>query len=151
MASAPLIVRHAEAAVNLALTDTRVVIVLGARQVGKSTLLQRIASNERGHRQLVTLDDQVVRSAASLDPAGFVATIETPVAIDEIQRVPELMTEIKLRVDRDPTPGQFVLTGSANLLEMKQVKDSLAGRAEYLRLYPFSRGELLGHREVSIL
>jgi predicted AAA+ superfamily ATPase len=150
MARAPLILRHAEAAVDLALADTRVVIVLGARQVGKSTLLERIAAREEGDRLLVTLDDQAVRSAASLDPAGFVATIETPVAIDEIQRVPELMTEIKLRVDRDPMPGQFVLTGSANLLEMKQVKDSLAGRAEYLRLYPFSRGELLGHREAFI-
>lgn len=150
MTSAPLIARHAEAAVNLALTDTRVVIVLGARQVGKSTLLEWVAAGEGGRRQLVTLDDQAVRSAATLDPAGFVATLETPVAIDEIQRVPELMTEIKLRVDRDHTPGQFVLTGSANLLEMKQIKDSLAGRAEYLRLYPFSRGELLGHREVFV-
>jgi predicted AAA+ superfamily ATPase len=69
------------------------------------------------------------------------------VAIDEIQRVPQLMTEIKLRVDRDKTPGQFAITGSANLLEMKQVKDSLAGRAEYLRLHPFSQGELHGRRE----
>jgi uncharacterized protein len=141
-----LVARHAEASVNLALSDTRVVIVLGARQVGKSTLLERVAS-EGARRELVTLDDQAIRSAATLDPAGFIATLDTPVAIDEIQRVPELMTEIKLRVDRDNTPGQFAITGSANLLEMKQVKDSLAGRAEYLRLHPFSRGELLGHRE----
>jgi len=150
MASAPPIARHAEAAVKLALADTRVVIVLGARQVGKSTLLEQVVAGEGRRRLLVTLDDQAVRSAASLDPAGFVATLETPAAIDEVQRVPELMTEIKLRVDRDLTPGQFVLTGSANLLEMKQVKDSLAGRAEYLRLYPFSRGELLGHREAFV-
>jgi predicted AAA+ superfamily ATPase len=61
------------------------------------------------------------------------------------------MTEIKLRVDRDKTPGQFAITGSANLLEMTQVKDSLAGRAEYLRLHPFSQGELLGHRESFVL
>lgn len=150
MAPAPLIARHAETAVNLALADTRVVIVLGARQVGKSTLLGQVASGEEVRRALVTLDDQPARSAALLDPAGFVATLETPVAIDEIQRVPELMTEIKLRVDRDRAPGQFLLTGSANLLEMKQVKDSLAGRAEYLRLYPFSQGELLGDREAFI-
>ena len=129
------------------MADTRVVVVLGARQVGKSTLLEQVASAEGAGREVLTLDDQTVRSAATIDPAGFIATLDTPVAIDEIQRVPELMTEIKLRVDRDKTPGQFAITGSANLLEMKQVKDSLAGRAEYLRLHPFSQGELLGHRE----
>ncbi len=129
------------------MADTRVVVVLGARQVGKSTLLEQVASAEGAGREVLTLDDQAVRSAATIDPAGFVATLNTPVAIDEIQRVPELMTEIKLRVDHNKTPGQFAVTGSANLLEMKQVKDSLAGRAEYLRLHPFSQGEMLGHRE----
>lgn len=129
------------------MADTRVVVVLGARQVGKSTLLEQVASAEQVGRDVLTLDDQAVRAAAISDPAGFIATLDTPVAIDEIQRVPELMTEIKLRVDRDKTPGQFVITGSANLLEMRQIKDSLAGRAEYLRLHPFSQGELLGCRE----
>ncbi len=143
----PLVARHAQSAVEAALGDTRVVVVLGARQVGKSTLLEQVSSAESAGREVLTLDDQAVRSAATIDPTGFIATLRTPVAIDEIQRVPELMTEIKLRVDRDKTPGQFAITGSANLLEMKQVKDSLAGRAEYLRLYPFSQGELLGHRE----
>lgn len=129
------------------MADTRVVVVLGARQVGKSTLLEQVAAAEGSGREVLTLDDQAIRSAASVDPAGFIAALDTPVAIDEIQRVPQLMTEIKLRVDRDTTPGQFAITGSANLLEMKQVKDSLAGRAEYLRLHPFSQGELLGQRE----
>lgn len=147
MASELLLARHAQPAVELALSDTRVVVVLGARQVGKSTLLEQVASAEGSGRQVITLDDQAVRSAAATDPAGFIAALRTPVAIDEIQRVPELMTEIKLRVDGDRTPGQFAITGSANLLEMKQVKDSLAGRAEYLRLHPFSQGELLGRRE----
>jgi predicted AAA+ superfamily ATPase len=142
-----LVARHAQCAVEAALADTRVVVLLGARQVGKSTLLEQVASTEGVGREVLTLDNQAVRSAATIDPAGFIATLETPVAIDEIQRVPELMTEIKLRVDRDQTPGQFAITGSANLLEMKQVKDSLAGRAEYLRLHPFSQGELLAHRE----
>ena len=142
-----LIARHAQHAVETALADTRVVVVLGARQVGKSTLLEQVASAEGNGRKVLTLDDQAIRSAATIDPAGFIATLATPVAIDEIQRVPELMTEIKLRVDRDKTPGQFAISGSANLLEMKQVKDSLAGRAEYLRLHPFSQGELLGRRE----
>jgi uncharacterized protein len=142
-----LVARHAQRAVEAALADTRVVVLLGARQVGKSTLLEQVASAEGAGREVLTLDNQAVRSAATIDPAGFIATLDTPVAINEIQRVPELMTEIKLRVDRDQTPGQFAITGSANLLEMKQVKDSLAGRAEYLRLHPFSQGELLGHRE----
>ncbi len=150
MPSDGLVARHAQRAVEVALGDTRVVVVLGARQVGKSTLLEQVASAEGAGREVLTLDDQAVRSAASVDPAGFIATLKTPVAIDEIQRVPELMTEIKLRVDRDKTPGQFAITGSANLLEMKQVKDSLAGRAEYLRLHPFSQGELLGHRETFV-
>lgn len=129
------------------MADTRVVVVLGARQVGKSTLLEQVVSADGTGREVLTLDDQAIRAAATSDPAGFIATLDTPVAIDEIQRVPELMTEIKLRVDHDKTPGQFAITGSANLLEMTQVKDSLAGRAEYVRLHPFSQGELLGHRE----
>lgn len=150
MASDHLIVRHAQGAVEEALADTRVVVVLGARQVGKSTLLEQVAAAEGVGRELLTLDRQPTRAAAQADPAGFVAELRTPVAIDEIQRVPELMTEIKLRVDRDKTSGQFAVTGSANLLEMKQVKESLAGRAEYLRLHPFSQGEIVGHRETFI-
>lgn len=145
-----LIVRHAQRAVEEALADTRVVVLLGARQVGKSTLLQQVAAVEDAGREILTLDDQPTRSAAVADPAGFIAALNTPVAIDEIQRVPELMTEIKLRVDRDKTPGQFAITGSANLLEMKQVKESLAGRAEYLRLHPFSQGELVASQETFI-
>jgi predicted AAA+ superfamily ATPase len=147
MPAARLVARHAQRAVEAALADTRVVVVLGARQVGKSTLLEQVAAAEGAGRQVLTLDDQAVRSAATIDPAGFIAMLDTPVAIDAIQRVPELMTEIKLRVDRDKTPGQFAITGSANLLEMTRVKDSLAGRAEYLRLHPFSQGELRGQRE----
>ncbi len=124
--------------------------MLGARQVGKSTLLEQVASAEGAGRALLTLDHQPTRAAAQADPAGFIAGLRTPVAIDEIQRIPELMTEIKLRVDRDKTPGQFAVTGSANLLAMKQVKESLAGRAEYLRLHPFSQGEIVGRRETFV-
>jgi predicted AAA+ superfamily ATPase len=148
--SSRLITRHAQGAVEDALADTRVVVVLGARQVGKSTLLEQVAAAEDAGRELLTLDRQPTRAAARADPAGFVAELRTPVAIDEIQRVPELMTEIKLRVDRDKAPGQFAITGSANLLEMKQVKESLAGRAEYLRLHPFSQGEIVGRRETFV-
>ncbi|MBI4898132.1 MAG: ATP-binding protein [Actinobacteria bacterium] len=147
---APLVTRHVQHAVADAMKDTRVVAVLGARQVGKSTLLEQIASTERVAREIVTFDDQAVRAAAASDPAGFIAELNTPVAIDEVQRVPEVVTEIKLRVDRDKTPGQFVITGSANLLAMKKVKESLAGRAEYVRLHPFSQGELSAVRETFI-
>ena len=145
-----LVTRHAQGAVEDALADTRVVVLLGARQVGKSTLLGQVSDAERGSRKILTFDDQAVREAATDDPAGFVAGLETPIAIDEVQRVPAVMTEIKLRVDRDPAPGQFAITGSANLLEMKKVKESLAGRAEYLRLHPFSQGEMRGKRETFI-
>lgn len=81
------------------------------RQVGKSTLLEQVASTEGAGREILTLDDQAVRAAAITDPAGFIAGLRTPVAIDEVQRVPEVMTEIKLRVDRDKTPGQFAHPG----------------------------------------
>ena len=127
--------------------DTRVVVILGARQVGKSTLLEQVAATEKADRRILTFDDQAIRAAATADPAGFIAGLRTPVALDEVQRVPEVMTEIKLRVDRDQSPGQFTITGSANLLEMKQVRKSLAGRAEYLRLHPFSQGEVNGRQE----
>lgn len=118
--------------------------------MGKSTLLEQVAAAEGKGRTILTFDDQAVREAALADPAGFVAGLETPVALDEVQRVPEIMTEIKLRVDQDKSPGQFLITGSANLLEMKKVKESLAGRAEYLRLHPFSQGELLAKQETFI-
>lgn len=144
---AELIDRHAARGLHEATLDTRVVVILGARQVGKSTLIEEFSADEGVGRRVLTLDDQVLRSAAQTDPAGFIAALNGPVAIDEIQRAPELMTEIKLRVDRDSSPGQFILTGSANLLEMRPVKETLAGRAEYIRLYPFSQGELSGHRE----
>lgn len=147
---ARLVTRHAQRAVEEALADTRVVVVLGARQVGKSTLLEEVASTEGAGREILTFDNQAIRAAATTDPAGFIAGLRTPVALDEVQRVPELITEIKLRVDRDKTPGQFAITGSANLLEMKAVKESLAGRAEYLRLHPFSQGELAGQSETFV-
>lgn len=144
------IVRHAQDAVEAGLSDTRVVVILGARQVGKSTLLEQVVAAEEGRRRILTFDDQPTRAAAIADPAGFVADLDTPVALDEVQRVPAIMTEIKLRVDRDRAAGQFLLTGSANLLEMTRVKDSLAGRAEYLRLHPFSQGELGGQQETFV-
>jgi uncharacterized protein len=96
---------------------------------------------------MLTLDDQATRDAATADPTGFVAGLATPVVIDEVQRVPDLLLAIKARVDRDQAPGQFLLTGSANILTAPRIADALTGRAEYLRLSPFSQGELRGRVE----
>lgn len=133
-----------------ALGDTRVVVVLGARQVGKSTLVQQIATVDRP-AALLTLDDQATREAAIDDPTGFVAGLEPPVVIDEVQRASDLLLAIKMRVDQHQEAGQFLLTGSANILTAPRIADALTGRAEYLRLTPFSQGELLGAPETFAL
>ncbi len=138
-----LIDRRARGPILTALGDTRVVLVLGARQVGKSTLCASIAADE--HRATTfTLDDRATRDAASDDPTGFVAGLPERVVIDEIQRAPDLVLAIKEAVDREPTPGRFLLTGSANLLTNQRVRDSLAGRAETIRLWPLTQAEIHG-------
>ncbi|HEX3392240.1 MAG TPA: AAA family ATPase, partial [Solirubrobacteraceae bacterium] len=138
--------RHIRPHVVEALKDTRVVVLLGARQVGKSTLVEEIA--RRDHPAgVMTLDDRASRLAAERDPTGFVADLATPVVIDEVQRAPEVLLAIKQRVDADRRPGQFLLTGSANVLTAPTIADALTGRAEYYRLWPFSQGELRGARE----
>lgn len=141
--------RHLRHQVLEALSDTRVVAVLGARQVGKSTLVQGIAGEDRP-AMVLSLDDQATRQAAAGDPTGFVAALQTPVVIDEVQRAPDVLLAIKVRVDRDPAPGQFLLTGSANILTATPIADALTGRAEYLHLAPFTQGELRGVREYFI-
>jgi len=138
--------RHLREHVVEALSDTRVVVVLGARQVGKSTLVEQIAATDHPAR-VITFDDLALREAAAEDPTGFIAELTGPAVIDEVQRVPEVLLAIKQRVDRDQTPGQFLLTGSANILTAPRIADALTGRAEYYRLTPFSQGELAGVRE----
>nr|WP_269329373.1 ATP-binding protein [Kineosporia babensis] len=126
------------------MTDTRVVVVQGARQVGKTTLVTQVAEQLGGGR-LVTLDDDLSRTSAELDPTGFL--LQNPgglLVVDEVQRAPTLIPALKLIVDRDRRPGRFLLTGSANLLRMPAMQDSLAGRAENIDLYGFSQGELSG-------
>lgn len=137
------IARRARARVEEALQDTRVVVIVGARQVGKSTLAQQIAA-DRDFASIQTLDDAATREAAQRDPTGFIADRKLPVVIDEIQRAPDLLLAIKAHVDRDQRPGQFLLTGSANLLTAPRVADALPGRAEYVELHPFSQGEIEG-------
>lgn len=134
--------RHIEPLLSEALADTPVVLLNGARQTGKSTLVQALAK-ANGQRYL-TLDDRVVLAAAKGDPAGFVAGLAGPVVLDEIQRAPELFLDIKAAVDRDRAPGRFLLTGSANVLLLPQLADSLAGRMEILTLWPLSGAEMAG-------
>lgn len=128
------------------LKDTPIALINGARQTGKSTLAQWIASGPYPARYL-TLDDAAVLSAAYEDPAGFLAGFEGPIVIDEVQLVPELFRAIKREVDRDRTPGRFLLTGSADVMLIPRLSESLAGRMEIHRLCPFSQGELSGTRE----
>ena len=125
-----------------ALTDTPVVLVHGPRQCGKTTLARSVGDTAGyGYR---TFDDDTLRAAADNDPVGFVATLPERVVLDEVQRVPELFTSIKAAVDRDRTPGRFLLTGSANVLLLPRLADSLAGRMEVLRLHPLSLHEMDG-------
>jgi predicted AAA+ superfamily ATPase len=94
--------------------------------------------------RVLTLDDAGTRDAAVADPTGFIADHEVPTVIDEVQRALDLLLAIKARVDRDPRPGQYLLTGSANILTAPTIADALAGRTEYLRLGPFAQSELRG-------
>lgn len=128
-----------------ALADRPVVLLNGARQVGKSTLAQSLAA-ETGADYL-TFDETTVLAAASGDPGGFIAGLRGPVVLDEIQRVPEIFLALKASVDRDRRPGRFLLTGSADVLTLPRVSDSLAGRMEILTLWPLSQGEIEGRPE----
>ena len=125
-----------------ALADTPVVLVHGPRQCGKTTLA-RIIGDAAGYAY-VTFDDDVLRAAAKADPVGFVGDLREKVILDEVQRVPELFTSLKAAVDRDRRPGRFILTGSANVLLLPKLADSLAGRMEILRLHPLAQSELEG-------
>lgn len=125
------------------MNDTRVVFIAGARQVGKTTLAKDIA--ERDHpMHSISLDDEGSLAAARSDPVGFIAGAPTPVLIDEIQRAPKLLLAIKSVVDRDDTPGQFLLTGSANIRTLKSVRDALTGRIDTVPLWPLSQAEIHG-------
>ena len=133
--------RFARPVVETALADTPVVVIQGARQVGKSTLAAQVAA-DRG-AAVVSLDDVNTLRLAQDDPVGFIGQwADGLVVIDEAQRAPELILPLKASVDRDRRPGRFLLTGSADLLQVRGVGDSLAGRAETIELGPLSQGEL---------
>lgn len=138
-----LVARHVRPLLLEALAESRATALLGARQVGKSTLVRDLAANEYRAR-FFNLDAEVTANAARSDPTGFVADISGPAVIDEIQRAPGLLLAIKQRLDENQARGQFLLTGSANILTLPTVTDALPGRIEYVNLWPFSQGELHG-------
>lgn len=129
--------RFIQAKAEEALQDTPVVCLLGPRQVGKSTLCQQLAPK----RSYLTLDDHATLAVAKGDPTGFIQSLQEYVTLDEVQRAPELLLAIKAEVDRNRKPGRFLLTGSANLLLLPKVKESLAGRIEILHLHPLTESE----------
>ncbi len=134
--------RMIEMRIAEALGDTPVVLLSGPRQAGKTTLVRQMATH--GMRYF-TLDDQLTLLSAKDDPVGMIRSLDRAV-IDEIQRVPQLLLAIKKSVDEDRRPGRFLLTGSANLMVLPAVADSLAGRMETLTLLPLSQSELYGSK-----
>lgn len=133
--------RHVAAPLREALARSPAVLLQGARQTGKSTLARWLL--EHGHqRHYVTLDDATTLAAAREDPEGFLAAFEGPVVIDEVQRARDLFLALKASVDRDRTPGRFLLTGSAHVLTMPRLADALVGRMELVTLWPLSQGEI---------
>lgn len=136
--------RNIRYAVDIALKDTPVVLLHGVRQTGKTTLAKAIA-RERGARY-VTLDDHPTLEAALNDPPAFIQGLGTLAVIDEVQNAPNIFRAIKASVDRDRRPGRFLLTGSANVLVLPRLGDSLAGRMEIIPLFPFAQDELLGRK-----
>ena len=140
-----MIRRTIQDTVRRAMSDTPVVLLNGARQTGKTTLAQELATAPGV--QYFTLDDAATLALAAGDPSGFIRNLAGPVVIDEIQKAPDLFPAVKLAVDKDRRPGRFLLTGSANVMTLPRLSESLAGRMEIIPLFPFSAGELLGKRE----
>ena len=141
MVASLLYPRRIEARIAEALSDTPVVLIAGPRQAGKTTLVRQIATESMRY---LTLDDELTLLSAKDDPVGMIRSLDRAV-IDEIQRAPQLLLAIKKSVDEDRRPGRFLLTGSANVMVLPSVADSLAGRMERLVLLPLSQSELYGN------
>jgi uncharacterized protein len=133
-----IIKRFSAASVSLALKDTPAVMVIGPRQCGKTTLARELIE---GERQYLTLDNKTTRLAAQTDPTGMVRDLDRAI-IDEVQLAPELLRAIKESIDNNRRPGRFLLTGSANILTLPKISESLAGRMEIVTLLPLSRAEI---------
>jgi predicted AAA+ superfamily ATPase len=127
-----------------ALADTPAVLIHGPRQCGKTTLARMVG--EPSGYQYVSFDDDAVRTAARGDPIGFVAGLPPHSILDEVQRVPEIFTSLKAAIDQRRSAGRFILTGSANVLLVPALADSLAGRLGLLRLHPLAQCELSQRR-----
>jgi len=125
-----------------AIADTPVVLIHGSRQCGKTTLALELREELEYH--YLSFDDDTQRQAALTDPIGFIRNLPEFTILDEIQRVPELFTAIKASVDNNRKPGRFILTGSANVLLLPKLADSLAGRMEIIRLHPLAQVEIAG-------
>jgi len=132
--------RWQEQNIKEALKVRRVVMLIGSRQCGKTTLAQHVVSKNSNY---VTLDDTELLKNARSDPAGFVRHNKQTMIIDEIQKAPELISEIKRVIDKDTRYGQYLITGSADIHNLPTVKESLAGRVSKIRLRPFTYGEFL--------
>jgi hypothetical protein len=132
--------RFVERRAEEALADTPVVLIVGPRRAGETTLVRKMGEAGRNY---ITLDDQTTLDAAQSDPVGFIRGLDQAI-IDEIQRAPDLLLAIKKTVDEDYRPGRFLLTGSANILTLPRVADSLAGRMETIQMLPLARAEVMG-------
>lgn len=139
MNDTPIYIRNVESRILEAQQDTPVVLIAGPRQAGKTTLVRQLAQQQG--LQYLTLDDELTLLSAQNDPIGLIRTIDSGV-IDEIQRAPQLLLAIKQSVDEDRRSGRFLLTGSANIMALPTVADSLAGRMETLALLPLSQSEM---------
>lgn len=136
--------RFAEEILREALQDTPVVLIHGSRQCGKTTLSKLVGETLNYH--YITFDDDNQLQAAKADPVGFVQSLPENTILDEIQRAPELFKAIKANVDKNRKPGKFILTGSANVLLLPQLADSLAGRMEIIHLRPLALAEIADQR-----
>jgi hypothetical protein len=140
MTAPALYPRFAELRLAEALDDAPAVLLHGPRQCGKTTLAQTIG--RRAGYTYFTFDDDVSRGVANADPIGFVADLPRKVILDEVQHVPQLFASLKTSIDRERIPGRFLLTGSANVLLLPRLADSLAGRMAIIRLHPLAQCEL---------
>lgn len=136
--------RHLEKEIKEIVKQAKVVLILGARQVGKSTLVKHLFPGYR----IIEFDPVSDLMGEREDPVRFLDNFPSPLILDEIQYVPELLSAIKRKVDVNDSPGQYILTGSQNLMLLKNVSETLAGRVMILSLYPFSLRELTGDEKI---
>ena len=136
--------RYIKSLLMEALKDSPVVLIHGPRQCGKTTLARMIGTSKK--YEYINFDNDVITKATRTDPIGFVNGLSKRVILDEVQRVPNIFSALKKEIDSNRMPGRFILTGSANILRIKKLSDSLAGRMQILRLHPLSQEELAGYK-----